>query len=288
LAEFFKKTEKENKASQEWLNNSRGNLERALSNIEKYQERKLLTSQVILLVFVGAFLVNLLTSAVYDLLIAFQWVYLDIGIGVGSIIALTIIFVLLRQQFSKYKPPQPVLGLLIKPEHTEAFLQASQFKGLMAYLEQGKLKDFKVFATSFFESLSIYFPFMFTDKVNKKPTKEYEKLENPKDFTCEKFPTVTKEYDVSPLSTTGVKTTLEVILAPHLIHLFTQDGDKSASYSFYLIFRIRILNPEHCNANKFLEEYFHFFASNIIRFSSLGIASAFKKLTEGSVMEKKN
>jgi hypothetical protein len=291
LAESYKRTENERKASQEWLNNSRSNLERALSNIDKYQERKLLTIQVILLVFVGAFLVNLLSSTFYDLLItsdlALQRVYLNTGISVGSIIALIVIFVLLRQQLSKYEPSLPVLSFLIKPENTEAFLQDSQFKELMEYLEQGKLKDFRVFATNFFESLSNYFLFMFrTDKVETKPMKEYETFYDPKEL-LQKFPIITKEYDLSPLSLTGVKTTLEVKLAPDFIQLFTPESDEPALNSFYLMFRLRILNPKHCDANKFLEGFFHVYASRIIKYSSPSIAYAFNKLIGFSVAEKK-
>jgi hypothetical protein len=286
MAEFFKKTQEKHKASQEWLNNSRHSFERALFNIDKYQERKLLTVQVILLIFVGAFCVNILSATVFDLSItdlALQRVYLDIGVTGLSIIALIAIFVLLRQQLSKYKPPEPVLVLSIKPEDTEPFLRAAQFKSITEYLEQGKLKDFRVFGNKLFESLSGFFPIMLP-KIEEKPIKEYEKQEDP---TSKEYPTLIKEYDISPLSTTGVKVTLEVVLAPHVVYSFTTEGDKTASYSFYLIFRFRILNPMHCDANKFLEEYYYLSASNVIEFSSYAIANAFRNLKDFDAKEKK-
>ena len=277
MAEFFKKTQGKRKASQEWLDNSRRSLERALLNIDKYQERKLLTFQVILLVFVGAFLVNLLSSSLYGLLISdlsLQRVCSDIGVTGVSIIALIAVFVILRHELTKYKPPEPILVLPIKPDNTEPFLQASEFKSMTEYLEQGKLKDFRVFGNDFFESLSGWFPNMLP-KVEKKPIKEYEELVDP---TRKEYPTLIKEYDVSPLSITGVKVTLEVALIPHVIYSFTAEGDKTASYSFYLTFRFRIMNPTHCDANKFLEEYYYFSASDVVVFSSYAIASAFRKL----------
>lgn len=280
MGEFFKKQQKKHKAEQEWLNNYRDSLERAKQNIEKHQERKLLTSQVVLLVFIGAFLVNLLTSTTFDLvtsasqmtIVRINW---DIGISLASIAALIIVFLLLERQLSKYKPPQPFLSLSVKPEDTSDILGDEVFQAIKEYLEKGKLTDFKLFGDNFFESLSGWFSHMFNDKVSKKPIKEYEEFEQP---VYKALPIMIKEYDISPMSLTGVKVNLEVVLAPDIVYSYSEKGDQTASYTFYIVFTFRILNPDNCNAEKFLVEYFHFYAYRLLSISSYCIASAFRKL----------
>jgi hypothetical protein len=92
------------------------------------------------------------------------------------------------------------------------------------------------------------------------------------------FPTIIKEYYVSPMSSSGVRINLKVMLSPHVIYDWTSQGDKTATYSFYVIFRFEILNPEHKDANRFLDEYYHLYASHIVDISSYCIASAVRKL----------
>ena len=280
MTEFFKETENRRKAEREWLNIFRASLERALVNIKRHQETRLLTSQVILLAFVGAFLVNLLTSSVYDLIFInsqLTVLRLDLVLGISLVSAtlLVIIFVILMQQLSKYKPSQPILSLLVKPEDTMPFLEKSDFQGIKKYLESGKLKDFKVFGNHFFQSLGLWFSHLFGDKVVKEPIKEYEESDT---HVYKQFPKMTKEYDISAISTSDVKINLEVIVAPHVIYSLTRKGDETASYSFYINFRFKILNPEHCDADKFLDDYYHLYASHIVAISSYCIASAFRKL----------
>jgi hypothetical protein len=234
-------------------------------------------------VFIGAFFVNLLSSTVYDLLIlhtsqlssqlSTQRYDLDVGTISFSIIAIAFSVFLVLRQLSKCKPPQPFLSFLIKPEDTEPFLQPKVFQAITERLEKG-LGDFRVIGNGFFESLNAYFPFLFTNKTKKEPEKEHEELE---DSNYKQFPKTIKEYDVSAMSTTGVKITLEVILSPEIIHSLTPKGDETAVHSFYLVFGFKVLNPRHSDANKFLDVYYRVHASYIIQFCSYCIADAFRK-----------
>ena len=277
MAELYKRTEKERKAADDWLNKYRISFDRASVNIEKFHERKLLTWQTILFVFLAAGLVNLLTSAFYDWLtttpLSFGRLYVNFGIIALSLIGLLLIFLVLRHYLSKYKPSRPFISLSIKPEEIEPFLQSSVFSQIMDYLAQGKLNDFKLFADNFFSSFNNLFVFMFTDKVDKKPITEREEFEEP--FNLKEFPVVIKEFDVSPLSRTGVNITLRVVLAPHVVY-----GDKTASYGFYLIYNFIINNPEHPDAHKFIEQYYYRRASEIIVQSSYCIQFAFRKMPD--------
>ena len=281
MVEFFNEREKVRKAQQAWLNKFQYSFERALKDIDKHHERRILTFQTVSLAIVGAFIINLLTSVVYDLSISIvspitaQRAHMDIIVGLTSLLCLMIIFGLLFNQLQKYKPPKPFLYLLIKPQDIEPFLEAADFQQIMDYLEKGSLKDFKAFGDYFFQSLHDWFSHLFSDKVSQKPVKEHEELETP---LYTKLPTMTKEYDISAMSPAGVKITLKVVLAPNITYSWTQIGDKTAAYSFYLIFRFSILNPEHSDANRFLEAYYHLSASHVVEVSSFCLASAFRKI----------
>lgn len=277
MAEFFKKSERKHRAEQEWLNKFRGNFERAFSDIERHQERKLLTFQIVFLAFVGGFFLNVLASSVYDLLVSissqqtFQVTILPSAI---SLICLAVIFLVLWRQLSRYKPPQPILALSIIPEDTMPFLQESEYQSIIEFLEKGKLKDFRTFGNNFFESLRTWFSHLFNEGVTKEPTKESEESDLP---IYQEFPTMIREYDISAMSPSGVKISLEVVLFPKVIYSWTNKGDETATYSFSIIFRFKILNPEHKDAKNFLDAYYHVYAGRIIAISSYCVASAFRK-----------
>lgn len=275
MAELFKSTEKERKAETDWLNRFKDSFERASRNIDKYHERKLLTFQVVALALGGAFLINLLTSAIYDLAtsifsqITTQRVIIDTFIGLISSALLIVIFYSLNKQFQKYEPPKPSLSFVIEPEDIKPFVNPSDFQQVIKCLENGELNDFELFGNEFFTSLHNWFAHIFHEKVDNKPKKEYEENKTP----LKKFPTMIKEYDLSAMSLSGVNFALKIILVPHPIM-----SAKTASYGFHLIFKFRVLNPGHCNANDFLYEYYHLRASGIVRYSSYCIISAFRKI----------
>lgn len=281
MAEFFKKGQREQKAEQEWIDRFRGSFERALGNIDRHQERKLLTSQTIFVAFLGGFFLDLLASSVYNLLSSVgssstsSILTLPIAIALISTGALVAAFGILWRQLSQYRPALPMLGLAITPEDTKPFLHESQFQSIKDFLGKGEFKDFRAFGNNFFESLERWFSYMFTEKVSKEPRKRSEELEEP---FRKQFPTMIREYDISAMSPSGVKINLEVILSPHVIYGFSQKGDETATYTFYAIFRFKILNPQHEDARDFLDYYYHLYAGHILRFSSHSIVSAFKKL----------
>jgi hypothetical protein len=277
---FFKESERKRKAEQEWLHKFRTSFERAFNDIERHQERKLLTWQIILLAFIGGFLLNVLASSVYDFLVSstsaltFQQIILPTVISLASIGSLIVVFVVLWRQLLNYKPPQPVLSLSIAPEDTSPFLQEAEFRSITEYIERGELKDFRTFGNHFFESLQTWFSHMFNEKVVKEPMTQSEE----QDLSAYKeFPTMIREYDVSALSASGVKIGLEVVLFPMVIYSWTYQGDETATRSFSIIFRFRILNPEHKDAKYFLDEYYHVYARRILAISSYCVASAFRK-----------
>jgi hypothetical protein len=109
--------------------------------VERHQESRLLTLQVVLLAFFGGFLIDVLASSVYDLLVSIesqltaQVTVLRMGIVLTSIIVLIIIFWVLRKQLLRYKPPQPILSFLVTPEDTMPFLQESEFQSIEEYLK---------------------------------------------------------------------------------------------------------------------------------------------------------
>jgi len=288
MAEFFKERQREATAEQEWRDKFRASFERALDNIERHQERRLLNLQVVLLAFIGGFLIDVLASSVYDLLVSinsqltFKVIITPVSICFTSIIILVAVFLVLRRQFLQYKPSQPILGFRITPEDTKPFLEESVFHSIVEYLEKGELKDFKTFGNNFFESLRVWFSHLFNDKVIKEPIRKSEEL----GLTAYKeFPTMIREYDISPMSPMGVKTNLEVVLAPHVIYEWTNKGDKTATRSFYIIFRFKIMNPEHGDAKNFLDDYYHLYAGRVIAISSYCVRSAFQKLRKASAQE---
>ncbi len=283
--EILDRFEKEQKARQEWVNKSRGSLERALNSIDKYHERKLLWLQVILLVFFGAGLVNILTSAIYDLFVTLQRLCLDVGVVTFSIVALVVVYFLLKRELSKYNPPKPFLSFRVNPEDTKDFLEDSVYEDMMEYLKQGKLMDFRAFGDSVFESMNNLVPLMFTGKVKERPIQRYEELADP---GRKEVPTLAQDYDLSPFSTTRVKLTFQVKLVPDFMSFLTCIGDMSACHSFYLFFYLTVLNPEHCDAGTVIREYYDEVASRILELSSLSIDFAFRKLTAMDSKENKN
>ncbi len=282
MAEFYKKNEEERKKATEWLTQFRPNFESTMSKIEKYQERKLFNLEIVALILFGAFLVNVLSTSLFDLSISLtssvgiDRLILDAVISAISLLSIIGIFLFFRKQLLKYQPQTPVMTLIVKPEDTKPFLLEERYNDMMQFLDDGKLTNFKSFASAFFDSFKVDFKFLFREAVDN-PIKEYEEASNPQDTLHKGFVIMAKDYDLSNISSTGVKTKLQVKLSPHVIFSFTQQGDKTASYSFYLSFHFIILNPEHCDASKLLESYYLYNAKDIVTFASYSIDSAFKK-----------
>ncbi len=279
MAEFFKKNEEERKKENEWLYQFKPNFESTLAKIEKHQERKLFSLEIIALVLIGAFLVNLLSTSLFDLTLSGTYIengraILDIILSSVSLISIIGVFIFFKKQLLKYKPRTPVLTLIVKPEDIKPFIAKKRFELIMQFLDDAKLTNFKKFSNGFFESFKVDFGYIFGKAVDK-PIKEYEeKSEDPLHNDLVKM---TKDYDLSDMSTTGVKVTLKVQLIPRVVHSYTQEGDKTASYSFYLTFHLIILNPEHCNSGEIVEYYYVSKASEIVKFASYSIDKAFKK-----------
>jgi len=290
MSEFLKKNKKREKAENDWVEKFRESFRRAISSIERHQEKKMLTSQVILLTIIGAFLVNLLTSSIYSLLINVDLenfilaINLDVLITLISSSLLVVIFFEIRRQLSKYSPTQPLLNLVVKPEDIKEFVTERSYNKINKYLDDGRLKDFRSFGKSFFESLESWFPYMFHPEITKKAIKEYEDVDKP---SSSQYPTIIKEYDISKLSPSGVKINLEVKLVPDIVYSYGIDGDKTASYTFYIFFRFKILNPEHCYADNFLEAYYYVYAGRIVSHASYSINFAFSKLIPNLFVDKK-
>ncbi len=280
MAEFYKKNEKERKKANEWLNQFRPNYESTLYRIDKYQERKLLNIQTIVLVLIGAFFVSLLSASIFDLLLSLTTslvtarLLLDVIAALISTILILVIFLFFKKQLLKYQPQTPILTLLVKPEDIEPFIDAKRFALIMQFLDDAKLQNFKEFAKGFFESFKIHFSYVLGNTVDK-VIKEYE--EKSEDPIHENLVAIAKDFDLSTLSTTGVKVTLQVKLSPRVVFSLTQQGDKTASYSFYLAFHLIVLNPEHCDAGKWVEQFYISTASEMVISASYAIDSAFKK-----------
>lgn len=185
MVEFFQKGQKEQKAEQEWLDKFRGGFERALGNIERHQERRLATSQIVLLALIGGFFLDVLASAVYNMLFStgsyfyFQTLELNLAISLISSGFLLVIFAVLWRQLSQSSPALPLLGLAVTLEDTKPFLQENQFQKIEEFLRGGALKDFQAFGDKFFKSLEARFSFMFGDKVSDKPVEQSEEFEEP-------------------------------------------------------------------------------------------------------------
>jgi hypothetical protein len=285
LAEFFKKNQEEAAKANEWLNQFRPNFESAIERIEKYQERQLLNIQVVALAIVGAFLINLLTTSLFDLSFGNSArVILDILIVISTLSTLSGIFLYFRNWMLKYQPKKPVLTLWIKPEDTKPFLSEDYFKAMMDFLDQGKLKNFKLFGESLFENLKMVFPHIFGRDCNVNPIEEHEQMiDSNRKKPHKEFVSMSKDYDLSNLKAGGVKFKLKVSLIPHAIYRTVTDNegvthDESAIYTFYLAYSITIENPKHYHAKEALENYYHFYATSLIHFTVFPIANAFKNV----------
>ena len=282
MAEFFKKNQEEAEKTNEWLNQFKPNFESAVERIEKHQERKLFNLEIISLAFAGAFLINLLTNALFDLLSAnFQRVIFDAFVVALTISLLAGIFLYFRSWLLRYQPKKPVLTLWVKPEDIKPFSSENEYKAIMDFLYEGKLKNFKQFGDSLFGSLGTMFPHMFGADCNAKPIKEFEQEIDTDYETHKEFVIMQKDYDLSHFISKGVKFSLSVSLVPLPVYEFVNreggEYDQSAIYSFYLAYNFTIENPEHYHAREALERYYLFYASSIITFSKFAIFSAFKK-----------
>jgi hypothetical protein len=232
-------------------------------------------------VLIGAFLVNLLSSSIFDLLISLTSVVgmerLILGsvFTVGSLFSLIVVFFFFKRQLRKYQPQTPILTLIVKPDDIKPFLNKQRYGDIAKFLDDGKLTNFKLFANSVFENLRNNFIFLFGHEI-KEPIKEYEEEATiPRDEEHKGLVTMAKDYDLSKISPTGVKTTLQIKLTPDVTYSFSDEGDKTASYSFYLSFYFIVLNPEHCDASKLIEAYYLYRARELVKFASYAINWAF-------------
>jgi hypothetical protein len=284
MAEFHKKKEREREKANEWVNQFRPNFESTLTRIEKYQERKLFNLEIIALVLFGAFLVNLLSTCIFDISVSFASQqetnkliidYVFAGVSIGSI---GVIFFYFKRQLKKYLPQIPVLTMLVKPDDIKPFVAEQRFAEITKFLDEGKLTDFKSFSNAVLEHLSSDFCFLFGLE-KKKPIKEYEEEATiPNDIGHKDLVTIAKDYDISGISRSGVKVTLQIKLVPKVIYNFSAEGDKTASYSFALVFHFIVTNPEHCDASKLIEEYYLYRAHEIVQFASNAISWSFREI----------
>lgn len=294
MAELRKKCEEERKKANEWLNQFRPNYESTVTRIEKYQERKLFNLEIISLVIIGAFLVNALSTCLFDLAVSvtsqvsIERLIIDSIITVGSLLGLVAVFLFFRSQIKKYQPQRPVLTLIVKPDDIKPFLNADRFNDIEKFLDDGKLTDFKRFADAVFKHLSNFSVYIFGQEIIKEPIKEYEeKATIPNDTAHTGLITIAKDYDVSKISRTNVKLTLQIKLTPHVVYTFNEEGDKTASYSFYVTFHLRVLNPEHCDAGKLIEEYYLYKAHELVRYTSYAVNWAFGEIGLEFIFKKK-
>ena len=284
--DFVKQTEKKQEAHKEWLNNNRESLERALSNIDKHQERKLQIYQIVVLVFIGAAFINLLTSAIYDFSVTMQRFYWDFGIASISAMALILILFGVKRELSKYKPAPVFLSFSIAPTDLKPLLTDLDYIYIMNYLEEGKLTDFRTVGKNVFEVIDRMFPQVISNIFNQKgeiKPKAYEDLRYPQN---EEAPALTKVYEFTPFNT-DVKLAFEVKLVPDYTHFLTKVSDMSACHNFWLFFYLVVSNPEHCDSGRIVNECYSSVASSVLEISAISVNSAFYKQKELDSTEKK-
>jgi hypothetical protein len=155
---------------------------------------------------------------------------------------------------------------------------------MMDFVDQGKLKNFKLFGDSLFENLKSMLPQMFGREVNVNPTNEDEQqIDTDHKTTHKEFVSMSKDYDLSNLKSGGVKFSLNVTLIPDAVFQYVTDDkgvehDKSAIYAFYLAYNITITNPEHYHAREALEKYYLLYANLVVQFTSFAITNAFRAI----------
>ena len=284
MAEFHKKQEEKESHANEWLDQFKPNLESTIHRTEKFQERRLFSLEIIALVFVGAFFVSTLSSCIFDLLVSFtetlnlQRLIIDIGFFSISLEIIIIVFLYFRKELNKYQPQTPVLTLIVRPEDIKPFIDQKRYDDIIKFMYDGKLKDFKTFATSVFHRLTADFYFLFGIQ-KAELIKEYE--DNPEFggmLDNSGLVTLARDYDISKMSTTGVEVTLQIVLRPKTTYYIGVDGNKTASYSFALSFHLIVKNPQHCDADKLIEEYYLFKANQLVEFSSHAINWSFRQI----------
>lgn len=289
MAEYSKKEENKRQKANEWVNQFRPNFENTITRIEKYQERKLFNIEIIALVFLGALFVNLLSNSLYNLSTSFaiqveSKLTIDYIFTAISIVGITSVFFYFRKQLKKYLPQTPVLTFVVKPDDIKPFVTEQRYADIMKFMDEGKLTDFKSFSNWIFQSLTSDFCFLFGIE-KKTPIKEYEEeatiplVENsPNIKKHSDLVTMAKEYDISEISRTQVKIVLQIKIAPKVIYDFSDKGDKTASYSFAIAFHFIIINPDHCDSSKLIEEYYLYKSHEIIRFTSDAISWSFRQI----------
>ena len=290
MAEFFKKNREDDEKTNEWVNQFKPNFENAIERVEKHQERKLFTIEIIALVLFGAFLVNLLSSALFDLFtllisaIQISRLILDVSVSSLSVLSLLVTFILFKKELKKYDPKKPVLLLWIKLQDIKPFSKENYYKAMEDFLYQGKLTNFKLFGDSFFKNLTELFSEMFGKNVNSNPINEKEEpIDSDKKYIHKEFVRMSKDYDLSNFGSSGVDFRLNISLIPEVVYAYETDEngvehDKSAIYAFYLVYRFTIENPDHYRAREALEKYYFFYAGSVIRITQFPILNAFKVL----------
>lgn len=271
MSDFFEKTARKQKARREWIFRFKDSYERARQTIMQRQERKLLTLQIILLVFLAGFLINFVSTSFYNFLFN-PLNFLNNLLFLSSLFILACIFFYVRNYFLLYKPPVPTFVLSFKPEDLEHFIEKPKFKAIQKYLADRKLRDFKTFGENFFERLEGWFRWRFREKIS--VIGKEEKLEE----ASKEYPTIIREYDLSQISGGEINFHLEIHLIPDVIYVFGTKGDQTSARDFTIFFGFQILNSEHPNAGKFLDYYYHTFLGYIPEFTSLSLVQAFNVL----------
>jgi hypothetical protein len=279
--DFYDRNRRKDQASVQWRERNQEYLGYYVDYISRLQSRRILHYELIFSVVSLGLIVNLASSVILEIQKSFHnqnWSLLEsstlellIMIAIGYVIVL-----LFDKRMKEYDPNPRSLYLPITLIDCSNYRDEETYDHIYNYLNSKKMTEFKEYSQRFFRTLENWYSHLFHPIVPQMISEyfEYDDI----DFN-KVFPITKRAYDITELTTSGIKLTLEVILRPQIIYSFGE-GKQPHIRGIDIDLKVDVGNPMDSQADDLIIELYWRRLGRIPEYVSIAIERAFYPLID--------
>lgn len=218
MSKFIDGSKMEEEAKREWLNRHRDIFEDYKLKLQTREHFYLLFLEILLIGFVGAFIVNIMASSIYGYInesFSINKYALNFYLFFIPLIFLIVIILLMKERLHQLMPQLPIITLNLKLSDLEHLEKYNEYR---KKLKDGILYDFSEFGNNIIDRFISLF-----SQFNRIEIKEIEKSKATKLIGYFFKESIIKSYDLSPAFQNIINVELKVIATPKIIVTRTVD-----------------------------------------------------------------
>lgn len=278
----YDRTRRKGRATAQWKERNKKYLDDYVDYVNRLQNPRILHYELLFSVVFLGLAVNLLASLIWEMgksIINQNMPSLTAQVCWGLVIASLayVIGLLFDKKMREYDPSPRSLYLPITLVDCANYRYDEEtFDHIYNYLNSEKMIEFKKYSQRFFCALEFYYSHIFNPITPQMISEdfEYEIFD-----IAELFPTTMRAYDLTELATSGRKSTLEVILRPHIIYAFSE-GRVPHVRGIVIDLKVDIVNPADPKADKLITELYWIRLGRIPEYASIAVEKAFHPLID--------